>query len=262
VRFCSLGSGSEGNALLVEARDGQRLVRLLIDCGFGLKEAQRRLDLVGLAPQDLDAILVTHEHGDHVGGAFRLAAYAAVPLYMTKGTLRASEALAKTFLAQGHQVRWLEPDRTFEVGGVDITPVRVPHDALEPVQFVLDSHPKRLGVITDLGHGSKHVQTMFTRLDALVLETNHDRQMLEGSDYPVSLKRRISGDYGHLSNEAAAILLRGLDQGRLHTLCAAHLSQQNNHAELACQALAQVSSFSPDQVRVADQAQGLAWIEV
>ncbi len=262
MRFCSLGSGSEGNALLVECADGDRIVRLLVDCGFGLKEVNRRLECLGLQSGDIDALLVTHEHGDHVGGAYRLAAHANIKLYMTRGTMRGSAMLAKSFLEAGRSPHWIDPDCAFEVGGVMVMPVRVPHDALEPVQFVIDTGAARLGILTDLGHTSPHLGRMFTRLDALVLEANHDEQMLAKSDYPASLKRRIGGDYGHLSNKQAAAWLAGVDQSRLQTLAAAHLSQQNNTSELACHALAQASGRRIDEVLVAEQERGLAWIDV
>lgn len=260
MRFCSLGSGSEGNALLVECIDGHRRVRLLIDCGFGLREAQRRLGALGIAPESLDAILVTHEHGDHVGGAYKLGLAHEIPVVLTRGTLRASGPLAQRAIDSPGALRLIDPDQAFEVAGVHVMPVRVPHDAAEAVQYVIDSGGLRLGVLTDLGHASAHVVRSYCRLDALVLEANHDENMLRASDYPQVLKRRIAGPYGHLSNEAAAALLGALDQSRLHTICAAHLSQQNNRVELATSSLARACGRNAESIQVADQHDGLDWI--
>lgn len=264
MRFASLGSGSEGNALLIECADGDRRVRLLIDCGFGAKEAARRFEALGVDPATLDAVLVTHEHGDHVGGAFRLGATLEVPVHATRGTVWASGnfVAAATRAGRTLDLRPVDPDTCFEIGGVRVLPVSVPHDAREPVQYLIDDGVRRLAVLTDLGHASAHVLRALSGLDALVLECNHDPALLEASDYPASLKRRVAGPWGHLSNGAAAELLAALDQTRLRTVAAAHLSRQNNRPELACEALARAWGVTPDAIRVADQDQGLDWIAV
>lgn len=253
-----MGSGSEGNALLVECQDGTRCVRILVDCGFGIREARRRLEMLGLAVTDVDAILVTHEHSDHIGGAYRLAAGAAAPLHLTYGTLKA--AMPPATLEPNWQ--FIDPGRGFEIKGVHVHPFAVPHDAREPVQFVFDDGRHRLGVVTDLGFPSAHVIGSLQRLDALVLECNHDSTMLERSDYPRSLKRRISGDYGHLSNDAAGRLLARIDQSRLNHVLAAHLSRQNNQPELAQAALAQAWGVAPEEIGIVDQDAGLSWVDL
>jgi phosphoribosyl 1,2-cyclic phosphodiesterase len=266
VRFASLGSGSEGNALLIECRDDATTVRVLIDCGFGIREARRRLGLLGLEPADLAAILVTHEHGDHVGGAFRLARDARVPVYATRGTLRAVQPGAifqdGAYRSDALEVIAIDPGRIFEIAGVRIEPVAVPHDAREPVQFIVDDGRARFAAITDLGHASNHVVQAMARIDALLLECNHDPEMLAHSEYPLSLRRRIAGPYGHLSNEAAAGLLAAIDQSRLRSVSAAHLSRQNNRPEFAREALAGAWGVTPEQIRVADQDEGLGWLGV
>ncbi len=258
MRFASLGSGSEGNALLVETSDGASLTRLLVDCGFGVREAERRLRALGCEPASLAAIVVTHEHGDHVGGVFTLAARYRIPVYLTHGTLQGCNRAERA----ASLLRIVDPQARFDIGPFRIEPVPVPHDAREPVQYILDDGRVRLGVLTDLGHGTPHVLRALERLDALILECNHDEQMLAAnSAYPPTLKRRIAGPWGHLNNTEAARILRAIDRSRLRTVVAAHLSQQNNLADLARAALADVLNAACDDIRVADQAGGFEWLQ-
>jgi phosphoribosyl 1,2-cyclic phosphodiesterase len=258
VRFASLGSGSEGNGLLVEASGApgaSRPFRVLLDCGFGIREATRRLARLGVESDGLDAVLVTHEHGDHASGVFRLAAARRIPVYLTYGTLRACPQAS----AHTEWVRVIDSHDAFELGGLRVEPFPVPHDAREPVQYVFDDGTARLGVLTDIGHPTPFLAQALSRLTALVLETNHDAGLLAGSDYPDALKRRIAGAYGHLENAQAARLLAALDRSRLRRVVAAHLSRQNNRAPLAREALARVLEWECDAVGVADQDDGLAW---
>ena len=234
MRFASLGSGSEGNALLIECGAPQAPVRVLVDCGFGVREAVRRFQRLGVAPDTVRALLVTHEHGDHIGGAARLSASFGIPLYMTDGTARAG--LSAGAIHAG--LNLIEPGCTLEVSGVRIEPVPVPHDAREPVQFVIDDGVSRLGVLTDIGHSTPHVLRAMSRLDAIVLECNHDEAMLQASKYPASLKRRIAGDYGHLANRVAADILAAIVHDGLRTVVAAHLSRSNNHPDLTMSPMA------------------------
>ncbi len=260
MRFASLGSGSEGNALVVEAGgDSTAARRILVDCGFGLAKARQRLARLGLGVEDLDAIFVTHEHGDHLGGAVKLALTADVPLCITRGTVAAGLRELPSRLV----LRFIEAEQPVVLEALRIEPVPVPHDAREPVQFVIDDGVSRLGVLTDLGQSTPHLVRCMTRLDALVLECNHDARMLQEGPYPWSLKRRIAGPWGHLANDAAAALLASLDQSRLRTLVAAHLSRSNNRPELARAALAAAwAGAHPDDVLVADQDLGTGWVTV
>jgi phosphoribosyl 1,2-cyclic phosphodiesterase len=262
MRFASLGSGSEGNALVVQADGGAggRRTSVLVDCGFGLREAQRRLQALDVAADSLAGILVTHEHGDHVGGVFRLARTHRIPVYLTHGTWQAVAAMPG---AAECEHRFIDPGKVFEIDGISIEPVAVPHDAREPVQFVLDSGRSRLGVLTDLGHGTPHVVQAFSGLDAIVLECNHDPDLLAANPrYPPALKRRIGGPYGHLSNAAAAEIAAAINGTRLRRIAAAHLSAHNNRPELARSALATALGASPEDIRVAQQQTGLAWVEL
>jgi phosphoribosyl 1,2-cyclic phosphodiesterase len=261
LRFASLGSGSEGNGLLVEAQVGDTTVRVLVDCGFGRKDCLMRLGALGVDPASLSAILVTHEHSDHVGGVATLARHLGLPVYLTRGTAIASGLFAG--VQKGPELRFIETQEgtaTIELMGLQIEAVTVPHDAREPVQFVFDDGHSRLGVLTDLGHVSRHVEKAYQNLTALVLECNHDPAMLARSEYPAMLKRRISGDYGHLSNASAAQLLAGVDRSRLGVVVAAHLSRQNNTEDLARSTLAEAIGASSKEFWVADQDAGLEWL--
>jgi phosphoribosyl 1,2-cyclic phosphodiesterase len=253
VRFASLASGSKGNCLVAEA-DG---TRVLLDCGLSPRETARRLARLGLAPGDIDAVLVTHEHDDHVGHAYPFAALHALPVYLTHGTRRAQEDAGAP--ADGVELRLIEGREPFAVGAVRVEPFTVPHDAREPVQFVLGDGARRLGVLTDLGTSTAHVEAMLSGCDALVLETNHDLDLLWGGEYPKWLKERIGGPFGHLDNAAAGRLLAALERSRLKHVVAAHLSQQNNRAELARAALAAALGCTDDWVGVATQDEGFGW---
>ncbi len=253
MRFASLASGSRGNCLVAEAG----VTRVLVDCGLSPRETERRLARLGLAPAELSAILVTHEHDDHVGHAYPFAARHALPVYLTHGTRRAQEDAGAA--ADGVELRLIEGRAPFAVGDVRVEPFTVPHDAREPVQFVLGDGARRLGVLTDLGTSTAHVETVLSGCDALVLETNHDLDLLWGGDYPKWLKERIGGPFGHLDNAAAGRLLAALERSRLKHVVAAHLSQQNNTAALARAALAQALGCEADWVGVATQDEGFGW---
>ena len=254
MRFASLGSGSKGNALVVEAGG----TRLLLDCGFGLAATVARLARLGLVPEDLSGIVVTHEHDDHIGGVARLARRHGIPVWLTPGTLAGFEAL----FADVTQVSMIHNYETFAIGDLQVQPFPVPHDAREPAQYVFGDGARRLGVLTDVGCSTRHIEATLSGCDALVLECNHDAGMLRASSYPQKLRDRIAGRFGHLDNIAAAELLSRLDNGKLKHLVAAHLSQENNRPDLARAALAAVMNCAPDWIAIADQDEGLAWREI
>jgi phosphoribosyl 1,2-cyclic phosphodiesterase len=253
MRFALLGSGSEGNALVVQVGNS----RVLLDCGFSLSETVARLAKLGLQAQQLDGIVVTHEHGDHISGVARLARKFNLPVWITHGTLRTQN---KVFAEL--RVTEINPHLTFSIGDVQVQPYPVPHDAAEPVQYVFSDGARRLGVLTDAGCATPHIEATLSGCHALVLECNHDAGMLADGDYPYSLKQRVGGRYGHLNNDAAAVLLGRLDNSRLQHIVAAHLSRKNNSVELATAALSNVLGCTPDQVAVATQEQGLDWREI
>jgi len=253
MRFASLASGSRGNCLVVEAGG----TRVLLDCGLSPRETRRRLERLGLAAEELSGILLTHEHEDHVGGAFAFAAAHSLTLYVTRGTLRAAADAGK--LVQGVRTELIDGRGAFAVGDIEARPFTVPHDAREPVQYVLSDGALSLGVLTDIGAPTPHVIDMLSGRDALVLECNHDPALLRDGGYPRWLKERIGGPLGHLDNEQAAGLLDALDRSRLQHVIGAHLSQQNNRPQLARAALARTLGCAADWVGLATQDEGFGW---
>lgn len=248
MRFCSLGSGSSGNAHIVESGE----TTLLIDCGFSRRRLLSRLDARRISVAELDAVIISHEHGDHAAGLDALAAEAKLPVYMSAGTARA--------LAFAAPWRRLSANQTLTIGELSVLSVPVPHDVAEPLQFVIESGARRLALFTDLGHASAAVRRACVDLDALVVECNYDEEMLSRGKYPEHIKRRIAGDFGHLSNAAAAELARETKGSRRRNIIAAHISKENNRPELAINAL---SAADRDAlVSVATQEEGTDWLTI
>jgi len=255
LRFKSLGSGSSGNATVIQARGTTGLTHLLVDCGLGIRELDKRLGAAGMLAEQVDAIFVTHEHGDHIGCARQLALRERIPVYMSEGTYAA--------LGQPdfHGLLRLACDaQAIAIGDLQVRPFTVPHDAREPLQLTCTDGDVRLGLATDLGHVSAHVLQELSGCATLLLECNHDEAMLAGSSYPPFLKRRVGGAWGHLANSAAAALAQSLvGTGMLRQVLAAHLSEQNNKPELVRQALADALG-SAVEVHVADGPSGCGWL--
>lgn len=254
MKFACLGSGSKGNAWLVQA--GR--TRVMVDCGFGPREAARRLARLGVAVEDVDAILVTHEHSDHGRGAAKLAGKAGCPVRLSHG----SQVMLAATGEGPEDVEVILDHTAFSMGDLEITPYPVPHDAREPLQFVFSDGAVKFGLLTDAGHVTAHMEAVLAECDALALECNHDVAMLEAGAYPPALKRRILGRYGHLDNQAAAGLLGKVAGPHLKHVVAAHLSQENNSPELARAALAGALGCSADWIAVADQDDGLDWRDI
>lgn len=256
MRFASLGSGSAGNALVVEAQ----ATRLLLDCGFGLRDALVRLGRLGLTPDQLAGIVVTHEHDDHAGGVFKLAGKYRIPVWLTHGTL----SMVERFLPRQRDfaIHIIDSHQAFSVGDLQVQPFPVPHDAREPVQFVFHNGKYKLGVLTDTGMSTPHIELMLNACDALALECNHDLDMLMNGSYGWPLKQRVSSRLGHLDNASSAAILEKLDTSRLQHIIAAHLSAKNNSPALARAALSRALGCESEWVGVADQQDGFDWREI
>ncbi|MCK5640367.1 MAG: MBL fold metallo-hydrolase [Gammaproteobacteria bacterium] len=252
MRFASLGSGSRGNATLIAKDD----TCLLVDCGFTIKETERRLERLGKQASDLTGILVTHEHGDHISGVGPLARKYKVPVWMTPGThsVQRCGELSQLELFNSHE--------SFSINGLEVQPFPVPHDAREPAQFVFSDGSRRLGLLTDTGSLTPHIMEQLNDCDALLLECNHDSEMLANSDYPYSLKQRVAGRLGHLSNEQAADLIAQRGDAGLQHLVAMHLSEQNNTEVKVRQALGAVLGCDDGWIGIARQEEGLEWREI
>jgi len=249
MQFASLGSGSRGNCTLVEA-DG---TAILIDCGFSIKETERRLKRLARDMTQISAILVTHEHGDHVRGVASLARKYKLPVWSSRGTAKA----AKLEEVSGWQC--IDIHQEFAINNIQIQPVPVPHDAREPCQFVFSDGDWRLGVLTDTGSITPYIAEQYSACDAFILEANHDEEMLANGPYPMSLKQRVGGDYGHLNNRQARDLLNMIDTTRLQYLVASHISDKNNTAELACEKMSEALDMDASWIDIATQDGGLDW---
>jgi len=253
MRFASLGSGSAGNALVVEVKQ----TRLMLDCGFSVKEASSRLVRLNLNPEDITGIVITHEHDDHAGGAFKFAAKHNIPVWLTYGTLK----MVTRYLPSQHDLRInvIDSHTAFPINDIEVQPYPVPHDAREPIQYVFSNGSNTLGVLTDVGRTTPHIEEKLSGCHALVLECNHDAAMLQNGPYSWTLKKRVGGDLGHLENSESANLLARLDNGKLQHILAAHLSAKNNTPALAQAALAKVLGCELDWIGIADQSVGFDW---
>jgi phosphoribosyl 1,2-cyclic phosphodiesterase len=257
LRFASLASGSGGNCLVVEAGDAGCVTRVLLDCGLNLTVTERRLARLGLAPGDIAGMLVTHEHGDHAHGVFDFAAAHNITVYLTYGTLLAMKAEGR--VTEGVRVVIINGRQSEAIGAMQVIPFTVPHDAREPVQFVISDGDRKLGVLTDIGAATAHVEKILSGLHALVLECNYDREMLWNGNYPKWLKQRIAGPFGHLDNEESGKLLGALDCSKLKHIIGAHLSQQNNTPQLARAVLARALNCDESWIGLATQEEGFGW---
>jgi phosphoribosyl 1,2-cyclic phosphodiesterase len=256
LRFTSLASGSGGNATLIEAtgHNGEPPTRLLVDCGLPLRRLTAALAARGVEPESLDAVFVTHEHSDHVGGVGALHRRHGTAVWGSEGTLAAAGLVGTTCITRCGE--------TVIVGDLSIHPFAVPHDAAEPLQLVVRHGERRLGIVTDLGEPTEGVIAALAGCDALLLECNHDPLMLEQGPYPVWLKRRIAGSRGHLANGQSADLLAGCRHDGLRHVVAAHLSARNNRPDLAVAALGPVLAASGTQLHVAAAETGCDWIDL
>ncbi len=255
LRFASLGSGSKGNATLIESGKNDNDTRILLDCGFSTKEIERRLAKLGRTAQSLTAIVITHEHSDHVSGAGRLSRKYSIPVWLTVGTSHAcrDNDFYSTYYINSHS--------DFEIDDINLHPFPVPHDAREPCQFVFSDGALRLGVVTDLGYHTPHIINHLENLDSLLLECNYDEKMLLNGSYPQSLKRRVHGSKGHLDNRHASDLLKKLKLDQLKNIIGMHVSEKNNTEEYAINALCEGMGCEQSAVSLASQSEGFSWRE-
>ncbi len=252
LRFASLGSGSRGNALLVEVNE----TLLMVDCGLSLQATEERLRILGRTPRDVTALLVTHEHADHIQGVARFARRYNTPVWMTPGTASAVAARSLT------QINTLNCHREFELGEITLQPFPVPHDAREPCQFVFAGAGRRLGVLSDTGHITSHIADRLAGCDALALEANHDLESLHRGPYPASVKHRVASSVGHLSNEQTAHLLERVGHPGLQWVVALHISQQNNSSDDVRDSLAGVLARDGQTLYLAAQNTPSEWLEI
>lgn len=250
MRFASLGSGSKGNATVV--CNGR--TRILVDCGFSLRELETRIARLGITVADLNGVLVTHEHSDHMRGVGPTARKYGIPVYMTPGTYRSRN------FGELPNLQLIQQYQPFELGDIQVQPVAVAHDAQEPSQYIFHCVGLKLGILTDLGSITTEVLTAYQGCDGLLIEANHDPVMLACGPYPQSLKARVAGRWGHLSNAQTASLLAQLDTSRLQQLVVGHISQQNNSLEHTSAALAGVISHI--DIQYACQNQGFDWLQL
>ncbi len=253
MRFASLGSGSAGNCMVIEKAS----TRLLLDCGFGLREVVARLEKLKLAPEQITGILVTHEHDDHAKGAFKFSAKYNIPVWLSHGT----RTMTERYFPDGVELKLniVDSHTAFSIEHIQITPYPVPHDAREPTQFIFTDGQYKLGVLTDAGSSTPYIEQVLSGCDALVLECNHDLAMLKNGPYSSALKQRVGGRLGHLDNYSAASLLAKLDNTKLKHIIAAHLSAKNNTQALAKKALSGALNCELDWVGIAEQDNGFNW---
>lgn len=252
LKVASLGSGSKGNATLVS--NGE--VTVMVDCGFTVKEVLKRLPRINLEPEQIDGILVTHEHQDHISGVGALSRKFSIPVWATRGSLLSGKC---GNLPDYNVIEGFSP---FTIGSLNITPLSVPHDAREPCQFLFTQDELRLAILTDLGCFTPKIVEQLTPCHGILLECNHDEEMLWSGPYPDRLKQRVAGRMGHMSNRQAIELLQQMDLDALQLVIATHLSEQNNCPKLVGDLLAETLNWPVEQVKIAEQEVGFDWHEV
>jgi phosphoribosyl 1,2-cyclic phosphodiesterase len=253
LRFALLGSGSQGNALVIETASE----RVLVDCGFPAREIEQRLNDLGIAADSLSAILATHEHTDHVRGLGAMARRFDLPVWMTPGTFHGANygKLPSLHSIDCHS-GWLS------IGDLAVAPYPVPHDSREPCQFLFRAADSTLGLLTDTGYVTPHIAGILQACDSLILEFNHDPQMLANGPYPPSLQARVGGSHGHLNNHQAVELLKRLQSSRLQHVVASHLSEKNNSPTRVSELVQQQLPELNGRVSIASQHKQTDWFQI
>jgi phosphoribosyl 1,2-cyclic phosphodiesterase len=255
--FAVLASGSSGNATLVRGPHGV----ILVECGLSYKELGKRFAAVGFDASELRGVLVSHEHGDHVSGASLVARRLGIPVYLSKGTHAGS---VKRWKGQEELIH-INAEDEFELAGITVKPFPVLHDTREPLQFRFNYNGKSLASLTDLGCADTTVEYRLQDLDSIILESNHDRDLLVNGSYPWTIKQRVLGSRGHLSNDQSALLLSSIATDKLQHIVLAHLSQDNNKPELARNCALEVieeNRLQQNLLQIARQSEVLEWMNI
>lgn len=252
--LCSLASGSSGNCIFV----GDDKTSVLIDVGVSAKLAESGLNTIDKTLKDIDGILITHEHSDHIRGAGVAARKLGVPIYGTRGTIEAMKRCSSLGKVDQGLYREIRPDENFQIGNLEIAPFRISHDAAEPVAYRVNGGGKSVAVVTDLGIFTQYTVDHLVGLDAVLIEANHDVRMLQVGGYPYYLKQRILGDHGHLSNENAGRLLCRILHDDLRHVLLGHLSQENNYEALAYESVCAEVTLGDNPYRASDFRIGVA----
>lgn len=233
MNLCSIASGSSGNCVFV----GTEKTSLLVDVGISARQAEKGLHTLERSGAEMDGILITHEHSDHIRGIGVMARKFGIPIYATRGTLNAVRCCSSLGAIDSALFREISADQPFSVGDICVTPFEISHDAAQPVAYRMDCGCKSVAVVTDLGEYTDYTVSHLQNLDAVLLEANHDVRMLQAGVYPYYLKRRILGSHGHLSNENAGRLLCRILHDNLKSVFLGHLSKENNYDALAYEAV-------------------------
>ncbi len=252
MKLCSIASGSSGNCIYI----GSQNTNLLVDVGISAKRIENGLNGIDILPDTIQGILITHEHSDHIQGLGILARKYHMPIYATMETLRAIRQIKSLGEIPEELFCPIRPNEAFRINDIDIEPFSTSHDASNPVCYTMQSEGHKIGVATDLGKFDEYIVAKLESSELLLIEANHDVNMLMVGKYPYYLKQRILGDRGHLSNETSADLIIKLINPRLQHILLAHLSKENNYEELAyetvcCELFSRGSSFSANRVSVA-----------
>ncbi len=256
MKLCSIASGSSGNCIYV----GSNQTNLLVDAGVSAKRIENGLNGIDILPDTIQGILITHEHSDHVQGLGVLARKYHIPIYATYETARAIMKIKSLGEISEELFHFIHPNEGFQINDIDIEPFSTSHDASNPVCYTMHSQGQKVGIATDLGKYDDYIISKLTASEILLVEANHDVNMLMVGKYPYYLKQRILGDRGHLSNESSADLISKLFHPRLQHILLAHLSKENNYEELAyetvcCELMSRGSDFSANKLTVARREQ-------
>ncbi len=233
MRICSIASGSSGNCIYV----GSDTTHLLVDAGISKKRVEEGLDTLGLSLQDIDGILITHEHSDHISGLGVLLRKREIPVYATEGTIRKMKGISGLSHIPDDLFQAVREEEHFMIKDVMAAPMQISHDAAQPAAYRFRHDKKWMGIITDLGMYNEYTVACMQGMDVILLEANHDVRMLETGPYPYYLKQRIMGERGHLSNELAGRFLSRILHDGLKAVILGHLSKENNMPELAYEAV-------------------------